>query len=151
MGLTRLRTRPTAISPPSSPSVIAHPLCSAHDICCIVQEGTFEVSLAAEAWLEALHAHFGTAVLAALPQIAVAEAALRAAERAEDDLRRQYASNMAVLKTFVVAVVLAVSGLLHALMTVMLLKMGNLLSQRTHDGWPHNEVLQLHMAARSFS
>jgi hypothetical protein len=57
-----------------------------------VQEATFEVSLAAEAWLEMLAMHYGTVLTEALAPIAAAEASLRAAERAEDDLWRQCTS-----------------------------------------------------------
>ena len=56
-----------------------------------MQETTFEVSLAAEAWLEMLHMHFGAVLADALPLIAKAEGHLRDAERAEEELRRQCA------------------------------------------------------------
>jgi hypothetical protein len=47
--------------------------------------------MAAEAWLEMLHMHFAGILLDSLTSIAAAESELRAAERAEDELRRQYA------------------------------------------------------------
>jgi hypothetical protein len=57
----------------------------------VLQEATFEVSMAAEAWLEMLHMHFAGILLDSLTSIAAAESELRAAERAEDELRRQCA------------------------------------------------------------
>jgi hypothetical protein len=46
------------------------------------------VSLAAEAWLEHLHMHFGTILAQALKPISQAERRMRAAEKADDELRR---------------------------------------------------------------
>jgi hypothetical protein len=47
--------------------------------------------MAAEAWLEMLHMHFAMILFDSLSSIASAESELRAAERAEEELRRQYA------------------------------------------------------------
>lgn len=62
-----------------------------HELCRGMQEATFEVSIAAEAWLEVLQAHYGAALADALVTIAAAETELRAAERAEEELRRMCA------------------------------------------------------------
>lgn len=73
---------------------------SAKQRACVVQEATFEVSLAAEAIHEVLHLHYGTVIAAALPAIAAAEGSLRAAEKAEGDLARQCAPPPACVQCF---------------------------------------------------
>lgn len=64
-----------------------------HNLCCSrvcgsVQECVFEVSMAAEAFLEMLHMHYGLVLLSAAAHVSKAEASLRSAARTEDELRR---------------------------------------------------------------
>lgn len=56
--------------------------------CVRVQECVFEVSMAAEAFMELMHMHYGRVLLASAEHVSKAEALLRSAVKAEDELRR---------------------------------------------------------------
>lgn len=61
----------------------------------VLQECVFEVSMAAEAFLELLHMHYGRVLLASAAHISKAESVLRAAAKTEDELRRLCAPSSA--------------------------------------------------------